>query len=69
MARKDGFYKVRHHGEEIVMKWTTTNDDNTHDIAGYWKGPHGYRGNDHDMDFISEKLIPDEEILKLSNSK
>lgn len=63
MARKDGFYKVTHHKKVKIMKWTTTNDDNTKDVSGYWNGD-GYTGNDHDMSFINEKMLTDKEVLR-----
>ena len=68
MARKEGFYRVRHHGDEKIMKWTPTNIDNTKTVAGYWNGHNGYTGNDHDLSFIDEKRITDEQILKKLNN-
>ena len=65
MARKDGFYKVRHHNSEKIMMWTTTNSDNTANISGFWQGSDSYRGNDHDMSFINEKRLTEKEVLNL----
>lgn len=67
MSRQNGFYRVRHHGEEKIMKWTLTNDDNTETVAGYWNGDNSYTGNDHDLDFIDEKKLTDKQILKNLN--
>lgn len=66
MSRLNGFYRVTHQGKEKIMKWTSTNEDNTETVAGYWNG-HGYTGNDHDMYFIDEKRLTDKEILKKLN--
>ena len=65
MARQDGFYKVRKGTKEYIMKWTTTNADNTAEMSGGWKGADSYGGHDHDMDFINEKRLTDKDILKL----
>ena len=69
MARKNGFYRVKHHNEDKIMKWTTTNDDNTATVAGYWNGHNNYTGNDHDLDFIDEKRLTDKEVLRLINKQ
>ena len=64
MARQNGFYKVRWHSEEHVMLWTTTNDDNTSDIAGFWTSIHNSL-NDHDLNSVNEKKLTDKEVLGL----
>lgn len=68
MARLDGFYRVKHHKVNRIMKWTTTNEDNTKEISGYWTGHNGYQGNDHDMEYINEKRLTDKEILQEINT-
>lgn len=67
MARINGFYKVVHHNRERIMKWTTTNEDNTYEISGYWEGNNGYNGNDHDLSYVDEKRLKDREVLDFIN--
>ena len=64
MARQDGFYKVRWKSEEHVMLWTTTNNDNTNSIAGFWTSISNSL-NDHDLDVVDERRLTDKEILKV----
>lgn len=69
MARLNGYYNVKHHGTNKIMLWTTTNEDNTKSISGFWTGHNGYKGDDHDMSFIDEKKLTDREILEVLNKK
>lgn len=66
MARQNGFYKVRWHGKEQVMTWTTTNNDNTSNIAGFWTSINNSL-NDHDLNFVNEKKLTNKEVLRLIN--
>ena len=67
MSRINGFYKVRHHNQEKIMRWESTNTDNTATVSGFWIWKHDQRSNNHDLDFIDEKKLTDKEVLGIIN--